>query len=343
MVEEINNKNTKNEILDAYYELLEQVKQNKKITKQEEKSSLEKKAILEKTAGSCADDIVKGLADLKMIINKSFKELEDQLLAENQKLIDLKKAITICTQELEELYEIKVNANTLAALILAQKEKSMSFEKTMKERTANFEQEIQEKRALWKKEQEEFELAAKEQENLTKKLRIREEEEYLYKRNLVRAKEQDKYLNDAEALEKELTDQRQALENEFKDREAHLLAAEQELSTLREQTKNFPTEKDQAVLEKENAIKQELTTKYEYEAKLAQTKVDGEIKVYKQIISNLESKVTALEEQIGKFTERASHATLQVQDIAIKAIEGASRQRYLQVEKISESNRSTTS
>lgn len=342
MIEEISTKNTKNEILDAYYELLEQVKQNKKITKQEEKASLEKKAILEKTTGSCADDIVKGLADLKMIINKSFKELEDQLLAENQKLIDLKKAITICNQELEELYEIKVNANTLAALILAQKEKSMSFEKTMKERTVNFEQEIQEKRTLWKKEQEEFELAAKEQENLTKKLRIREEEEYLYKRNLVRAKEQDKYLNEAEALEKELTDQRQALENEFKDREAKIADAEQELIALREQTKNFPTEKEQAVLEKTNAITQELTTKYEYEAKLAQTKVDGEIKVYKQIISNLESKVTTLEEQIGKFTERANHATLQVQDIAIKAIEGASRQRYLQVEKTSESNRSTT-
>ena len=30
MIEEITVKNTKNEILDAYYELLEQVKQNKK-------------------------------------------------------------------------------------------------------------------------------------------------------------------------------------------------------------------------------------------------------------------------------------------------------------------------
>lgn len=343
MVEEISTKNTKNEILDAYYELLEQVKQNKKITKQEEKASLEKKAILEKTTGNCADDIVKGLADLKMIINKSFKELEDQLLTENQKLIDLKKAITICNQELEELYEIKVNANTLSALILAQKEKSINFEKNMKERTSNFEEEMQEKRTLWKKEQEEFELAAKEQENLTKKLRIREEEEYLYKRNLVRTKEQDKYLNDAEALEKKLTVQRQALENEFKDRAEKIVDAEQELISLREQTKNFPTEKEQAILENTNTITQELTTKYEYEAKLAQTKVDGEIKVYKQIISNLESKVTALEEQIGKFTERANQATLQVQDIAIKAIEGASRQRYLQIEKSLESNRSTTS
>lgn len=43
MIEEISNKNTKNEILEAYYELLEQIKQNKKITKQEEKAAVEKK------------------------------------------------------------------------------------------------------------------------------------------------------------------------------------------------------------------------------------------------------------------------------------------------------------
>jgi hypothetical protein len=343
MIEEISNKNTKNEILEAYYELLEQVKQNKKITKQEEKAAVEKKVILEKATGHCADDIIKGLAELKLIINKSFKELEDQLLTENQKLIDLKQAIAICSQELEELYEIRVNADTLSALLLAQKEKTANFEKNMKERISNFEQEMQEHRSNWKKEQEEFDLAVKEQANLIKKLRDREEEEYIYKRNLTRAKEQDQYTQEAQALKKELADQRQKLEQEFKTREEQLVVAEQELNTLREQVKNFPAEKERIILEKEQTIKQELTTKYEYEAKLAQTKVEGEIKVYKQIISNLESKVTALTEQISQFNERADHANLQVQDIAIKAIEGASRQRYFQLEKLPENSKSTAS
>ena len=67
------------------------------------------------------------------------------------------------------------------------------------------------------------------------------------------------------------------------------------------------------------------------------------MKVYKQIISNLESKVTALTEQIAQFNERADHANLQVQDIAIKAIEGASRQRYFQPEKLPENSKSTNS
>ena len=333
MTEEISTKNTKNEILDAYYELLEQIKQSKKSNKQEEKIIADRKSTVSEAAKNSADDFIQGLANLKLIINKSFKDLEDQLLAENQKLTNLQQAINICNQEIEELYEIKVNANTLAALLLAQKEKTANFEKTMKERSLALEQEIQEKRANWKKEQEEFELATKEQENLSKKLRAREEEEYAYKRNLIRAKEQNQYLEEKQLLEKELTEKRQTLEQEFKAREEKLSNAEQELLMLKDKVQNFAAEKQQIILETENNIAQKLTSKYEYEAKLAQTKVEGEIKVYKQIIANLETKVDSLETQIVQITERANQANLQVQDIAIKAIDGAARNRCIQLEK----------
>ena len=280
------------------------------------------------------------MANLKLIINKSFKDLEDQLLAENQKLVNLRQAINIQTQELEELYEIKVNTDTLAALLLAQKEKSAVFEKNMKEKSSVFEQEMQDKCATWKKEQEDFELAIKEQE--TKTLKTREEDECIYKRNLTRAKEQDQYLAEKQQLEKELAEKRISLEQEFKLREEQLSAAEQELMMLKERVQNFPAEKQQAILDTENNVTRNLTLKYEYEAKLAQTKVEGETKVYKQIITNLETKVTNLEAQIGQFTERANQANLQVQDIAIKAIDGASRQRYFQLEKTVEVTKPTT-
>jgi hypothetical protein len=336
MIEELGTKNTKNEILEAYYELLEQVKQNKKSTKQEEKAAIEKNTIVEVASKSSAEEIINGLANLKLIINKTFKNLEDQLLTENQKLVNLKQAITICQQEFEELHQIKVNADTLAALLLAQKEKTAVFEKTMKERISTFEQEMQEKRANGKKEQEEFELALKEQEQLIKKTRAREEEEYLYKRNLTRAKDQDQYLLEKQKLEQELVDKRLKIEQDFKTREDNILNAEQELANLREQVKKFPEEKENAILIIERNITQNLTSKHEYESKLAQTKVEGEIKVYKQIILNLEAKVANLETQIEQFTDRANQANLQVQDIAIKAIDGASRQRYIQIEKTME-------
>lgn len=113
MVEEISSKNTKNDILDAYYELLEKVKQNKKSSKQEEKLLSYQKAVVDQAVNQSADDIIKGLANLKLIINQSFKDLEDQLLAENQKLTNLQQAITICNKEIEELHDIKINHSGL--------------------------------------------------------------------------------------------------------------------------------------------------------------------------------------------------------------------------------------
>ena len=47
------------------------------------------------------------------------------------------------------------------------------------------------------------------------------------------------------------------------------------------------------------------------------------------MITALEAKVAHLEAQENQLTDKTNQANLQVQDIAVKAIEGASRQRYM--------------
>jgi len=60
--------------------------------------------------------------------------------------------------------------------------------------------------------------------------------------------------------------------------------------------------------------------------------VEGERKLNQQIIAALEKKIKEQEELIHQLTEKANEAGRQVQDIAIKAIEGASMQR-IQIER----------
>ncbi len=120
----------------------------------------------------------------------------------------LLQAIEIKKKELEELHEIKINTDTLTALLQAQKQKKESFEKEMNEQRHTFEQEMSQKRFSWKKEQEEAESLRKDQDLLQKKLKQREEEEYIYKRDLERKKEQDQYKTQKQLLEKELADKR---------------------------------------------------------------------------------------------------------------------------------------
>jgi hypothetical protein len=241
MTDDISAKNTKNEILDAYHEVLQKLKETKKVSKQDQKVAEENKAIVETASKQTTDEIVKGLAELKLSLVKSLEEIEEKLLSSYKKLAVLQQAIQIQTKDLSDIHEIKINADTLAALLLAQKEKSSLFEKEMKDRQQTFDQEVMQKRSLWKKEQDEFELARKDQETQAKKIRLREEEEYLYQRDLLRQKEKDQYEAEKQSLEKELAMKRTALENEFEEREVKIAMQEQEFKILRDKAdKDIP-------------------------------------------------------------------------------------------------------
>jgi hypothetical protein len=328
MTDDISTKNTKNEILDAYHEVLQRLKEAKKISKQEQRISEEKKEIIETASQQTTDDIVKNLAGLKLCLVKSVEEIEEKLLSNHKQLTILQQAIQIQTQDLAELHEIKVNAETLTALLLAQKEKSALFEKEMKDRQQSFDQEIIQKRALWKKEQEEFELHRKEQEVQGKKVRQREEDEYSYQRDLLRKKEQDQYEAEKQLLEQALIIKRVSLEKEFEEREERIALQEQEFKLMQEKTEKFPEELQKAIQETEKLLTERLKFKYDYETKLSQKEVEGERKLSQQMIMALEAKIAHLEKQAAQLSDKTNQANLQVQDIAVKAIEGASRQRY---------------
>ena len=174
---EINAKSTKNEILDAYQETLQQLKTLKKTSRQEVKREQEKQTILGNVLSQTTDDIVQELASLKLSLVKSLEELENQLLNEHKKLATLQQAIAWQSQEIEALHEIKVNTETLGILLHTQKEKKEAFEEEMREKRHTFDQEMIQKRSAWKQEQEDTITTWKEQEAQQKKLRHREEED----------------------------------------------------------------------------------------------------------------------------------------------------------------------
>lgn len=328
MADEISTKNTKNEILEAYHEALQQLKESKKATKQEIKASDDRKEIVTLATKSNTGDIFKSISELKLAMVKSLEDIEEKLLSSHKKLSTLNQAIEIQTKELADLHDIKINTDSLSALLFAQKEKRASFEKEMQDRQQTIDQEITQRRLLWKKEQDEMEIARKEYDAQVKKSRQREEEDYLYQRDVSRKKERDQYSAEKELLEKELIMKRAALESEFSQRAQAIAAQEQEYSVLKAKADAFPAELQKAIQDTSNAITERLSFKFGYETKLAQKEVEGERKLYQQMITALEAKVSLLETQTAHLTDKTNQANLQVQDIAVKAIEGASRHRY---------------
>lgn len=317
MQERLSMKARKEDILKAYEELLAKYKEQEKTAKAPDKEvevqKAAEEAVVTKASTYTVEGIVKGLADLKLDLSKTLTDLSDKLIAEENKLEELQQAIAIETKHLEEIYDIEVAAEALATLI-----------RTHEEKRETFEEEMATAREQWQKEQEEHELAIKERDANLKKEREREAEEHAYTLALSRKKDKDAYEEEKAALEKSLKEERETQEKDLAEREAALAAQEAEIAELEVRAEAFPTELAEAVEKaKEEAIA--LTGKQaKQEADLLAKENEGKERVAELRIKTLEDTVADQAAQIEALTKQLNSATTQVQNIAVKAIEGAS-------------------
>ncbi len=334
-------KNTKNQILDAYNDLLQKLQvqrteEPKKVQEQKKKEELVGSAKLLSNEG-----IVKGIAELKVNLSSALDQLGDKFVSEYKNFEELQQAINVEKQNLEDLYQLSANTDSLAVMLLAQKEKREQFEIEMNERKLvltekiNLENEkhgtdIQEKRAIWKKEQEEQSLTAKENIVKTKKEREREIEEYQYNLNINRKKESDQYEEKKQKLEKELTEKKTAFEKEFQERKTKIAEAETELLELRKTNTAFPAEIEKAVNAAVEAETEKLQSVHQFEKELKETEVEGELKLKAQTIDTLNTKIKEMETAIKDMSQKTITAESSVKDIAIKAIESSSKPYYIE-------------
>lgn len=327
MVKGLSEKSTKTEILEAYNSLLLQAKEQKATDQKAVKKETEEKEVVKSASQNSVEEIVKRLAGLKLEIVKNVDSLEEKLIAEYRRFVELQQAIDVQARSLEEIYGIQTEAESLTALINTQKEKKDAFDVEMERKKTELDVVITETKEQWKKEQEEYEAAKKERDTLLKKERQREEDDYTYNLRLARKKDVDTYETKKTILEKELIEKRTVVENELSEREAAVASKEKELDELRLKVESFPIELDKAVKVTEKNVTEKIEIKYKHQTDLSAKEIEGERKLSKQIIDALEGKIKEQEEQIRQLTQKADDSVAQVQKIAVKAIEGASSQR----------------
>ncbi len=319
--------NTKKEILEAYDELLKRKLESETKHPKEEKEQKQKQQTIKDAADLNAEGIVKGLGAIKLDIGTAIDKIEDELLKEFQKLKKLQEAIQLESDNLEDLYGIKANADSLAVLIAANKEKKELFETEMEEKKKTFETNRKEQQEVWTKEQQIRNEKWKEEEELRKKTLKREEEEYKYNLSIIRKKEEDTYLNKKETQERELAEKKQQVEKELIEREKNIAESELELEQLRKQVTDFPVILDKEINQAKKEISDLLNTQHKYEKNLYEKETTGEIRLLQQTISSLEAKIKEQEVLIDSLNKKTDTAGLQVQTIALKALESASASR----------------
>ncbi len=332
--------NTKKEMLQAYQRLLKELEKKQEAEMKPEETVAQRKrakAVEVANAASSAG-IANQIASLKTEIGKTLNELADRLEQETAKYAQVKSAVEAAEVELREIYDIEKAAASLAALIEAQKQEEEQFESEMNVQREQlddeiathreaFDYEVKTQREDWKKEKAEYQASVKEQETADKKQRQREQEEWKYQFDREQQAAEEKRQLELARLDREIQLKEEQLERVLADREQALAAAETELQSLRTRAEGFPGELDQAVSRAVKETTARLDAERNYAVDLLQKEFAGESNVLSSRIESMKQTVEKQAEQIAKLSQQLEHSYGQIQDIAVKAIEGPSTSR----------------
>jgi len=318
--------NVKQEVLEAYTEAAEQAQERieadlRPAEKIEEKAAQQAVQLADSLS---TEGILKGIGSLKSEIGKMLSQLSDRLEEEVDKYQSVQKAAAVKQKELQEIYEIQKSASTLAALIEAEHQKRYDFEAEMAARREELNREMQALRAESEKEKKLHEAEIKERDAGEAKRREREKEEYQYGFTRQQHLAKDKSEDEKARLERDMQSRKEQMERDLAEREKVVAQKEEELNELRRRVAAFPKEQETAI---GKAVK-EATERALLEAKnkeeLLKKEFAGERNVLTTRVTSLEQIGKDQGEQILKLTQQAEKSYQQVQDIAVKAIEGSS-------------------
>jgi hypothetical protein len=318
--------NTKQEMLEAYNVVLKQLEAQREAEMKPEKKIEEKKAkeVIQVAESLSTEGVTREISNLKIEASKTLAQISDRLEEEVNKFRAIQSAIALKEKELQELYEIEKVAVTLAALIESQNQKRQAFEIEMAEKKEALNQEIEALRAQREKEKKEYEEEIKERDMTEKKRREREKDDYEYSFKRDQKLTKDKFEDEKSKLEKEIQVKKEQMKSELMERERAIAEREEELNELRKKVVGFPKELEAAVSKaiKETAEKLNLEAKNREE--LQKKEFIGERNVLTTRIESLEKSVKEQNEQIAKLSQQLEKAYQQVQEIAVKTIEGSS-------------------
>lgn len=311
--QDISLKSKKNDILAAYNDALKQSEKLRKESRQQAQLIEKQKNLIEEASKQSPQEAQQSITALRSYIDEKLHHIGDSLTSEMQRLKDIQEAVSLEEKSLQELYEINKTAHTLDTLLLAHKEEQARFDQVMAA-----------KRIEWSKEQAHFTQQLKDDQEQAKKAWKREQEEYTYKTQIVRQKDVDDYAKKQAEQVNKLKQQQIALDDQFAAREASLKASETEMASLKEQVSHFPKQLEEAVSQAKEEVTQRLEREHLFKFDLSTSERQAENRLSAQKIESLENKIASQDKLIQELSDKVNNSVNQVQDIAFKAIDGAS-------------------
>jgi colicin import membrane protein len=268
--------------------------------------------------GVGVEAVVQRISGLGLEVSRALAQVSEKLTEEVRLLATVREAVALERVELERLHKIDVAATALDYLV-----QDYAREKE------RLDAEVATQRRVWDEETERLERERKEQEDGLKKQRQREVEDYEYRKTIERKKAQDKYDEELRARDKKNREQQEALEKTWAIREAALKEQEEELARLKKEVESFPARLQKEIEASAVQARKEVEARLEHQMVLTRKDAEVEKRLAELRAKTLEDTLTHNAAHIATLEKQLAEAKQQVQDIAVKAIEGASGARAL--------------
>ncbi|MBF2019830.1 MAG: hypothetical protein IGR93_06925 [Hydrococcus sp. C42_A2020_068] len=339
MVAKVTSKSTKAELIEAFEELkkekttlesqLKKIERERKTESQESsiayKDKEEKQKVMSSITQNNINQIIQNLEKLQVGFGSAVSHLSEQLIAEASFLEELQTEVAEELQKLEELHEIEsVEEDTLDTLVASYEESAKAFEEEISQQRETLEQQIIALKKAWQKEQETYARQLKERNEFYQKARQRDEEEYWYNLELERDLSEEEYQQQKKNLYKELDEARQAQEKQWKQREESIFEKEKQYAEAKQKVEAFEQELKKKIEQAQGEGKGIGNYQAKVRADLRAKEIEGEKRNYELRIGALEQTIQNQQARIQNLSQQLDAALKQVQDLAVKAIEGAS-------------------
>lgn len=276
-----------------------------------------------------SEDVVRSIAELKSTITRTLTQLSDRMEEEVGKYSQIRRAIEAKDAELKEIYEIQRSASTLAALLDTHQRKQEELERNYQAEKEQLEREIETTRAGWEHERKQHEQEIKERDAAEQKRRQRELDDYKYSFAREQQAARDQAADELSKTEKDLAERKTLLERQWAEREAALAAREQDLAELRARVSGFANELRAAEERAREEATERIGQQHEAAIELLRRELEGEKNVLSTKIAALERTAKDQAEQLTRLEEQLEKAREQVQEIAVRAIEGSASAKQI--------------
>lgn len=309
----------------------------KSVAERKEAEAKPEERIAAKAAGSAvaaadelsSDGVVRSIGELKSTIARTLTQLSDRLEEEIGKYSQIRRAIAAKDVELKEIYEIQRTASTLLAMIDTQRRQQEEVQREFEAEKAQLSAEIETTRAEWEKEKRQHDQEVKDRDAAEQKRRQRELEEYKYSFAREQQLAADHSTDAVGKVERELSERKTQLDREWSEREKAMAEREQELADLRARAAGFADELDAAARRAVADASERLQQQHQSAQELLRRELEGEKNVLATKIAALERTTQEQAEQLARLEQQAEKAYAQVQEIAVRAIEGSASTKQL--------------